>query len=510
MVQEINKVTGQGRIFVLGDSRTGTTTLHNFFARNHIPSKHYFMTEAGQTDPIHVDHVGNRLRFFEYLEAADVAAFSDYPTRYFFRELHEGQPDASFILTVRSSTQAWRGSLEAYLGKFGIKADFDALCSGYEMLNQEIEALYSKDRRFLKITIDDGEDNSRRIADFLGWKTYLPLTRDNASGDIDNRIWSKRHTMYGGEGLEALKAIQWQYHDAKAIISEFGWSYLINDTNWFLEHQFGARGWGKEQREKARSVLAQRVEMLDALGVRYLKFIVPEKSVIYPEYLPKGLAGLSTAATRPATELEASFPDHVFYLGDSVRDAKSYGQLYFRGDTQTNWMGAWVVYRQIVDAISLVSPLARQAISYNELVPSIASHDGDLATQLPDTVVQEWRRRWAFTGAAGFFEDATKLSLRVPEAKQVNVPADLMRRFPKRHPLLYERTDGQGARAVIFRDSTADFLCDYLAEHFSRALFIWKDGQVFEDIVKEERPDIVLHIMAERFVSQYPEFTPLA
>lgn len=510
MPQEINKATGRGRIFVLGDSRTGTTALHNFFARNHVLSKHYFMADAEQTDPIHVDDVGNRQRFLEFLQVTDVEAFSDYPTRYFFRELHEYQPEASFILTLRSSTEVWRTSMESFLGKFGIKADFDALCEGYERINQEIEALYSKDRKFLKITIDDSVDNSRSIADFLGWRTYLPITKDNASSEIDNRIWSKRYTMYGGDGHAALAAIQSQHSDAKAIISESGWCYLVNDTNHFLEHQFGAREWGPLERDAAHSVLSQRIEVLGSLGASYLKFIVPEKSIVYPEYLPKAIAGLSTVADRPATDLQGAFPNSVFYLGEGVRDAKSYGQLYFRGDTHTNWLGAWVVYRQIVDATCLTMPLARQPISYADLVPAIASFDGDLSTQLPDTVYEEWARRWAFTRATGAFENAVKLSLRAAEAKQLDVPEELTKRFPKRLPLLYERADGRGPKAVIFRDSTADFLCDYLAEHFSRALFIWKDGQVLEDIVREERPDIVLHIMAERFVSQYPAFSPLA
>lgn len=516
MRMNIGQATGKGRIFVLGDTGTGTTALHDFFASNHVPSKHFVMDEAGQTDPIHADDEGNRQRFFDYLGTAEVAAFSDYPIRYFFRELYERQPDASFILTTRSSTEVWRRTMGTLLEKSGITADIDELCLSYERLNQEIEVLYSKDRKFLKVIIDDGDDgiddgdDGRCIADFLGWKDYLPLETDVSTGSVEKRIWSKSCRMYAGEGLPALTAMQSPTHGAKAVISETGWCYLVGDTNRFLDQQFGIDRWDENQREKARAVLARRIGALDELAIGYKKFIVPEKSIVYPEYLPRALANLSTVATRPATELEAFFPEHVFYLGDSLRDAKSYGHLYFRGDTHTNWMGAWVVYRHIVDTISPNLPLARPALSYHEFVPSVASYDGDLTSLLPDDVMQAWRSRWGYTCSDGFFETTTRLSLRSPEARQVTVPAWLTQRFPKRAPLLYQRRDGQGPRAVIFRDSTVDFLCDYLAEHFSRSLFIWKDGQVFGDIVKEERPDIVLHVMAERFISLYPEFVPLA
>lgn len=506
---DIDTATGRGRIFVLGDSRTGTTALHNLFARNAIKSKHYFMEEARQTDPIHVDYAGNRDRFFEYLATTDVVAFSDYPTRFFFRELHERQPEANFILTARSSTEIWRRSMDSYFGKFGIKLDIEELVLSYEEINKEIEDLYSEDRNFLKITIDEGDDNNQKIANFIGWKTYFPLTKDNAAADIDNRIWSKRFTLYGGEGASALAAIRSQYTDSKAIISEAGWCYLINDSNEFLEYQFGLRSWGVEQRDKAISVLQRRTAALSSLNVRYLKFIVPEKSVVYPEFLPKALLGFSTVDVRPASELESAFPNQIFYLGDAVRDAKSYGQLYFRGDTHTNWMGAWVVYRHIVDALSANIALGREAISYSELLPSIAAVDGDLSTQLPDALRREWMSRWDFTSANGHFENAIELSVRDRSARQVDVPAEFLERCFERRPLLYERADGQGPRAVIFTDATADILCDYLAEHFSRALFIWQDGQVFEDLIRDERPDVVVHIMAERLVSRYPEFSPL-
>lgn len=63
-------------------------------------------------------------------------------------------------------------------------------------------------------------------------------------------------------------------------------------------------------------------------------------------------------------------------------------------------------------------------------------------------------------------------------------------------------------RAVIIRDSTAQYMIDFLAEHFSRAVFYWHQGAVFEDVIAAERPDIVLHLCSERFILSYPNVEP--
>ncbi|WP_161492584.1 hypothetical protein [Pseudophaeobacter leonis] len=46
-------------IFVLGDSRTGTTTLHKFIKTAGLKSVHYFFKESGVTEPAHVEYEVN-------------------------------------------------------------------------------------------------------------------------------------------------------------------------------------------------------------------------------------------------------------------------------------------------------------------------------------------------------------------------------------------------------------------------------------------------------------------
>ena len=98
------------RIFVFGDSRTGTMSLHKYFLALGIKSIHYF-------EKI-IDVKDNRLSYFEkwkkvkeFISSSGFMAFSDYPTRIFYKEIYESFPSSYFILTHRKSVETWKNSI---------------------------------------------------------------------------------------------------------------------------------------------------------------------------------------------------------------------------------------------------------------------------------------------------------------------------------------------------------------------------------------------------------------
>ena len=54
----------------------------------------------------------------------------------------------------------------------------------------------------------------------------------------------------------------------------------------------------------------------------------------------------------------------------------------------------------------------------------------------------------------------------------------------------------------------ADLMIDLLAEHFRRSVFIWHQGQIVNDIIEVEKPDLIIHVMAERFTIAYGKSMP--
>ena len=85
--------------------------------------------------------------------------------------------------------------------------------------------------------------------------------------------------------------------DCKGLICDSGMVFLQNDSNSFLEWLSGEKSWSVEQLEAARSVLNERYSLVRDLGAEYIKFIVPEKSVVYNELLLSQRGGGAEAAS---------------------------------------------------------------------------------------------------------------------------------------------------------------------------------------------------------------------
>lgn len=177
-------MTERGPIFVLGDSRTGTTSLHKYFRDAGLRSIHYYNKESGMELPIPAHIEKNTPRLLEFIRTSGFEAFSDYPTRLFWRQLYDAFPSASFILSVRQSTDIWERSMLSYFPARGVAIDITSLRGAYERVNSRVMALFDGgDRRFLRLCIDDDAgENAGRLAEFLGMPGSVRLGRHNASG----------------------------------------------------------------------------------------------------------------------------------------------------------------------------------------------------------------------------------------------------------------------------------------------------------------------------------------
>ena len=300
----------------------------------------------------------------------------------------------------------------------------------------------------------------------------------------------------------------------KAVLSEFGWVYLVNDANRFVQVQCGELLWSETESARAATTLAARESYARDVRATYHKFIVPEKSVVYPEYLPARLRQMLSDRPRPAQIMQAKSPYIVSYLDQTLKTAKALGLVYFRGDTHTNWLGAWIVYRQIISTIRsrLGSTVLETPVDLREMQPVIAAYDGDLFPQVDHRYLQQYKDAWYSAASGNGFEAllAWQLQPQHRKADQIAVPKTYTDWFKNRKTYVYERKDRRGLRAVVFRDSTLDHCLDLIAQHFARTVFVWEGGHVFEDVVEAERPDIIVHVMAERFVVRYHSFPATA
>lgn len=172
------------RVFVLGDSRTGTTSLHRFFMDLGFNSIHFYLDEAGIRRPASRYYAENWSRLKEFYLSSPYNAFSDYPTRIFYRDIYELFPDAYFILSERASSEIWRKSAAKYFPAQGVEVDVDKRTKIYDAQNKAIREFFAgrPGARFLCVTIDDdSEKNSQTIKKFLGVRSLALLHKLNAS-----------------------------------------------------------------------------------------------------------------------------------------------------------------------------------------------------------------------------------------------------------------------------------------------------------------------------------------
>lgn len=301
--------------------------------------------------------------------------------------------------------------------------------------------------------------------------------------------------------LRTLKASQ---RGAKGLAAPGGWVFLINDTNDFLGWQFGLRRWSPEELTAVESLLAERVALL---GDRHYQMVIcPEKSVVYGEWLPAGLADIAASPDRPAIAMVRAGAGRVLYPADRFEALKRFGLLFFRGDTHVNFLGAYHLYRETVLALKANGAPVGDPIPFAQLRHSVAGMEGDVLIQLPEAAKASFEID-ASLGRAGDMLEVL-LSHTLPDARnrarRVETPEGYIPGGGGRETIIMEHEDQSLPKALVFRDSTATLSIDLLAQHFSRSVHVWHEGDVIGELIDREQPDVILHFVAERFLATYP------
>lgn len=227
-------------------------------------------------------------------------------------------------------------------------------------------------------------------------------------------------------------------------------------------------------------------------GITYLVVIVPDKHVIYPEFLPVGIRprAAPTRVDQVVTALRARTRVPLLDLRPHLRQAAQNRRIYHRTDTHWNDLGAFVGYQQIVGDVARRTPGVQPARPLSDFVENTTSSPGlDLAFLLG---LDE-----------RLSEELITLTPRVPRRARV-VSSSATGAGQEVGDLATEIADATLPRALVYRDSFATALIPFLAEHFSRTRFLWQRA-VDPAVVTEERPAVVIHeIVGRRFGTHIP------
>lgn len=270
--------------------------------------------------------------------------------------------------------------------------------------------------------------------------------------------------------------------------------YAGNDV---VEDYLGRRPLHEGELDTWSRTLAERRERLARRGAAYLFIVAPDKTTIYPEYLP---AALGSRRETTLDQIDQRVRDRnglsLLTMIDDLRRAKSAAQVYYR--TDTHWTTAGL---QAAEA-AVMSRLGRHAAASPPVESVAAVHGGDLARML--------------SGPPQYAETIVR-----------SVPAGLAQPLGRDEIVTWRdesigqtvtctvvRFDQPGGRdrVLMFGDSFGRDLAPYLAEHFATLMFVpmHPDTATFSVLTDRFGPNLVLEERTERYLKYPPRQAPFA
>jgi len=244
------------------------------------------------------------------------------------------------------------------------------------------------------------------------------------------------------------------------------------------------------------TLLENRRAWLEARGIKYFVYVVPNSTSIYPEELPDGFRVNSPTSRfdqlveRLRTTSKLKILDlRPKMLAEKQLAEKQDKRIYFKTDTHWNSLGAFIGAKQVIDSMRelfpTMPPLTKADI---HLVP-YHFDDGDLASLLglhgiiaEETVRQDPNEPtpWRLSNEYKDFQLANELINRKPFATVCSNP-----KLPT---------------ALCLRDSYMVAQKDFLSRRFRKISYYWTAGFPIP-VIEHEKPDVVIQEIAERFLA---------
>ena len=219
-------------------------------------------------------------------------------------------------------------------------------------------------------------------------------------------------------------------------------------------------------------------------GIPYVAVLAPNKSSVYPEYLPAWARTSDGPSTtdQVLTYARARYPEvAILDLRAPIRDAKTMGLLYGKTDVHWTTIAGWRATKEIVDHARGLLPAIPEMRPWSEYrVASHRARGGDLTARLN---IRPYVRTTDFgvspLGEAGFYATPDSPYMRLPTLS------------PDHPTFTYASARSEAPRVLVFRNSFFNALLPYFPAYFSETVVLWRDLEAqYLDLVK---PDLVIH-----------------
>lgn len=333
-----------------------------------------------------------------------------------------------------------------------------------------------------------GDEPARQTVRLTEWREPAPLPELTAKTVGD---FPKGFESYLNDSFASRPFLARHYNRLKVlglgespipslVLGKEGWIYTAADQ--VLDSSRGAAILEDGALNAWRDTLEGNQRELKARMINYVVALAPNKHSIYPEYLPDAYAPVGPSNTDVFLNSLAGSAVVPVDLRGPVLEAKLTEQVcYHPLGTHWNERGAYAAYRRLAKALGL-EPIGRDRIAF---VPSQELGDNwAVKLQLDDVLTQEVEHAvllepWAARDAGSRLEASW----------------------------LTTQRDGDLQRVLVFHDSFGITVQKWISEHYSEAVYVDRKSVDF-DLVDRVRPDVVLHLICERFLIYWPDAIP--
>ncbi|MBV5300649.1 MAG: polysaccharide pyruvyl transferase family protein [Methylococcales bacterium] len=287
-----------------------------------------------------------------------------------------------------------------------------------------------------------------------------------------------------------------------ALVGKDGWLFLCNDSNNAIGQYTGEVKISTTILENYKSHYQAIQAFYRSKNICYLLTIVPGKESLYSEFLPNTVVASRDLSVKDKfiatinTELDTNILD----LYPLLITNKSLGQLCYKNDSHWNYLGAMIASKHIINKL-------------HEKFPNIPIFDEKKFTLInADEGQCDLNEKIRLNYVGGQFIENDELMENNLAVCAVGVQYDNNAIEILEHPykmlsktrptrLFKHNKTSKLPRAIIVRDSYADWMIPFLTEYFSECLFIWARN-VDNAVVESFKPDIIIEQVVDRFLAQ--------
>ena len=287
--------------------------------------------------------------------------------------------------------------------------------------------------------------------DNFGFRSYL-IRYNNILKTIFLHSTPVPQVMIGKEG--------WLYYDTDRFRDSV--QRYVNGTT-FLDYR-GLNPFTEDELNNILKNIEWTNDTLSRLGIKYILAVAPNKNTIYPEYLPEYI---NTSLNGTRLDQLLSYSENfsrikILDLRNQLNNAKRNYPSYYKTDSHWNSYGAYIGYYEIMNELSKKNK-EMEPLKLSDFIINIDTiHGMDLARML---AIPE------------YFTDEEILFVKKTSAQ----------------------TDKLG-KLVFIHDSFGDNMIPFLSTKFDRVINF---GHQYDlNKVIDEKPDVVVHLIAERLLEQ--------